>query len=137
VVSRSLELDAASRLFTDTRVPPIIVTCSDAPADKREALEGIADVVVAGTEMVDVKSAVDQLAERGLKRVICEGGPHLFGWLAAARVLDELDLTLAPLIAGGRAGRIIAGLESQLTDPMKLLHVLEDDGHLYLRYAIH
>jgi riboflavin-specific deaminase-like protein len=137
VVSRSLELDAASRLFTDTQVPPIIVTCSDAPTDKREALEGIADVVVAGTEMVDVKSAVDQLAERGLKRVICEGGPHLFGWLAAARVLDELDLTLAPLIAGGRAGRIIAGLESQLTDPMKLLHVLEDDGHLYLRYAIH
>ena len=137
VVSRSLELDPAARLFTDTRVPPIVITCDAAPADRLKALDGVADVIVAGTEMVDVKSAVDQLAERGLKHVLCEGGPHLFGWLAAAAVLDELDLSLAPLIAGGHAGRIIAGLESQLTDPMQLLHVLEDDGHLFLRYAIH
>jgi len=137
VVSRSLEFDPASRLFTDTRVPPIVVTCDDAPADRLKALDGIAEVIIAGSEMVDVKSAVDQLAERGLKHVLCEGGPHLFGWLAAAAVLDELDLSLAPLIAGGHAGRIIAGLEGQLTDPMRLLHVLEDDGHLFLRYAIH
>ena len=137
VVSRSLEFDPASRLFTDTRVPPIVVTCAEAPADRLAALDGLADVIIAGTEMVDVKAAVDQLADRGLKHVTCEGGPHLFGWLAAAAVLDELCLTLAPLIAGGQAGRIIAGLESQLTDPMRLLHVLEDDGHLFLRYAIH
>ena len=137
VVTRSLELDPTSRLFTDTKVPPIVVTCEAAPSDRLKALDGIADLIVAGTEMVDVKSAVDQLADRGLKQVICEGGPHLFGWLAAASVLDELCLTLAPLIAGGQAGRIIAGLESQLTDPMRLLHVLEEDGHLFLRYAIH
>ena len=135
VVSRSLDLDPTSRLFTDTQVPPIIVTCADAPADRRKALGELADVIVAGTGSVDVKDAVDQLADRGLKHVLCEGGPHLFGWLAAAQVLDELDLSLAPLIAGGRAGRIIAGLESQLTDPLRLVHVLEDGGHLFLRYS--
>ena len=135
VVSRSLDLDPSSRLFTDTQIPPIVVTCADAPADRRKSLDGLADVIVAGSESVDVKDAVDQLAERGLKHVLCEGGPHLFGWLAAAQVLDELDLSLAPLIAGGRAGRIIAGLESQLTDPLRLVHVLEDAGHLFLRYS--
>ena len=135
VVSRSLELDPESRLFTDTRVPPIVVTCADAPPDRREALDGLADVIVAGTDSVDVKQAVDQLAERGLKHVTCEGGPHLFGSLASAQVLDELCLTLAPLIAGGRGGRIIAGLESQLADPLRLVHVLEDEGHLFLRYS--
>jgi riboflavin-specific deaminase-like protein len=135
VVSRSLDLDPAARLFTDTQVPPIVVTCEDAPADQRKALDGLADVIVAGTDTVDVRAAVDQLAERGLKHVVCEGGPHLFGWLAAAQVMDELDLSLAPLIAGGRAGRIVAGVEGQLADPLRLVQVLEDEGHLFLRYS--
>lgn len=135
VVSRSLDLDPGSRLFTDTQVPPIVVTCADAPADRREALASIADVVVAGTEVVDVTDALDQLAERGLRRVVCEGGPHLFGWLVAAGALDELCLTLAPLIAGGRAGRIVAGLEGGAVEPLRLEQVLEEDGHLFLRYS--
>lgn len=135
VVSRSLDLDPASRLFTDTQVRPIVITCTDSPADARSALGEIADVIVAGTDTVDVKDAVDQLADRGLKHVVCEGGPHLFGWLAAAQILDELCLSLAPLVAGGRAGRIITGLESQLADPLRLVHVLEDDSHLFLRYS--
>jgi riboflavin biosynthesis pyrimidine reductase len=41
--------------------------------------------------------------------VLCEGGPHLFGALAAAGVVDEVYLTLSPLLAGAGAGRIIAG----------------------------
>ena len=135
VVTRSLDLDPAARLFTDTQVPPIVVTCADAPADRRKALDGLADVIVAGTDTVDVREAVDQLAQRGLKHVLCEGGPHLFGWLAAAKVLDELDLSLAPLLAGGTAGRILAGVDSQLADPLRLVHVLEDSGHLFLRYS--
>jgi riboflavin biosynthesis pyrimidine reductase len=135
VVSRSLDLDRASRLFTDTKVPPIVVTCADSPADERKALEEECDVIVAGDDTVDVRSALDQLADRGLKRVICEGGPHLFGWLAAAKAFDELCLTVAPLLAGGRAGRILAGVENQLADPLRLVQVLEDEGHLFLRYS--
>lgn len=135
VVSRSLELDLAGRLFTDTQVPPIVVTCADAPTDRRKALDGVAEVIVAGDDAVDVVAALDQLADRGLKQVICEGGPHLFGWLAAAKAFDELCLTVAPLLAGGRAGRILAGVEAQLADPLKLVHVLEDEGHLFLRYS--
>lgn len=137
VVSRSLDLDSASRLFTDTEVAPIVITCADAPADRRKALADVAEVLVAGQDDVDVRAALDQLADRGRKRVICEGGPHLFGWLAAAQAFDELCLTVAPLLAGGRAGRIVAGVETQLADPLRLTHVLEDDGHLFLRYSTH
>jgi len=135
VVSRSLDFDPQARLFTDTRVPPIVITCGIAKEERIRALDGLADVVIAGDDVVDIQLALDELAERGLKHVICEGGPHLFGWLAAARAFDELCLSLAPIVAGGRAGRIIAGVESQLADPMRLLHVLEDDGHLFLRYS--
>jgi len=44
--------------------------------------------------------------QRGLHRVLCEGGPHLFGSLLGADAADELCLTLAPTLAGGAAGRI-------------------------------
>lgn len=135
VVSRSLDFDPGARLFTDTRVPPIILTCKSAPAERRRALDGLADVVVAGADDVDMRVALDTLADRGLRHVECEGGPHLLGWLLAADLLDELCLTLAPVIAGGTAGRIVAGLDTQLADRLRLLHVLEDDGYLFLRYS--
>jgi riboflavin biosynthesis pyrimidine reductase len=135
VVTRSLDLDPASRLFTDTQVPPIVITCRNAPAERRAALSDRADVVVAGDDDVDLAGALDQLAARGLEHVICEGGPHLFGWLSAAALVDELCLTLSPVLAGGEAGRIVAGLAGEVRDPMRLVHVLEEDGHLFLRYS--
>ena len=136
VVTRSLDLDPQSRLFTDTRVPPIVVTCRASPEPRRDELSHLADVVVAGEEDVDMAIALAALAERGLRRVICEGGPHLFGWLLAANLVDELCLTVAPLIAGGTAGRIVAGLDTQVAEDTRLLHVLEHEGHLFLRYAL-
>jgi riboflavin-specific deaminase-like protein len=136
VVSRSLEFDPAARLFTDTRVRPIIVTCAASPSRLREPLEAIADLIVAGDEDVDLAAALDQLADRGLHHVLCEGGPHLLGSLVAAGRLDELCLTVAPLLVGGSAGRIVAGDLPQVRDPMRLVQVLEDEGHLFLRYAV-
>jgi riboflavin biosynthesis pyrimidine reductase len=69
--------------------------------------------------------------------VLCEGGPHLLGDLAAADLLDELCLSLSPTLAGPGASRIIAGqpLEARR---MKLAHVLAgDDGFLFSRYFAH
>ena len=135
VVSKSLDLDVSSRLFKNTTVRPIIVTCAASPDDIRARLDAVADVIVAGDADVDIHRALDLLAARGLGRVLCEGGPHLLGSLAAAGVLDELCLTLSPLIAGGAAGRIVAGYLPEVVEPMHLRHVLEDDGHLFLRYS--
>lgn len=135
VVSRSLDFDPSSRLFADTTRPPVIVTCGASPDRRRAELADLADVVVAGDADVDLAVGLDALAERGLRRVLCEGGPHLLGSLAAARLLDELCLTLAPLIAGGNAGRIVAGYLPDVVEPMRLRHVLEDEDHLFLRLS--
>jgi riboflavin biosynthesis pyrimidine reductase len=135
VVSRSLGFDLNARLFTDTVVPPIVITCAASPTELRDQLSTVADVVVAGDAEVDLSVALDELAGRGLAHVLCEGGPHLLGAVAAAGLLDELCLTLSPLVAGGNAGRIVAGYLPDVVEPMQLRHVLEEDGHLFLRYS--
>jgi riboflavin biosynthesis pyrimidine reductase len=66
--------------------------------------------------------------------VLCEGGPHLLGALIAADLVDELCLTVSPLLAGGDAGRIATGPAGP-PRPMSLRHVLTEDGALFLRYA--
>jgi riboflavin biosynthesis pyrimidine reductase len=135
VVSRSLALDPGARLFTESAVRPIVLTSAGSPEPMRRALHEVADVIVAGDADVEPAAALDALADRGLAHVICEGGPHLFGQLLAAGVVDELCLTLSPTLAGGSAGRIVDGVRDQTTVPMRLQHVLEDGGHLFLRYA--
>ena len=111
LVTRTLGLNLASPLFTET--PPdartIVITCAASDAELRAEAAKVADVIVAGEETVDLGAALDALADRGLGRVLCEGGPHLLGDLAAAGLLDELCLSLSPTLAGPGASRIIAG----------------------------
>ena len=84
-------------------VPPLILTLESAPADRRAAIaEAGGEVVVLPRLTPDVLLA--ELARRGLARVLCEGGPSLLGALHAADAVDELCLTVAPLLVGGEAG---------------------------------
>jgi riboflavin biosynthesis pyrimidine reductase len=135
LVSRALDLDLSSPLFTDA--PPdartMVITCAASPADTRAGLATVADVIVAGEENVDLAQALAVLAGRGLGRVLCEGGPRLLGQVAAGGLLDELSLTLSPTLAGPGAGRIIAGPEFPAR-PMTLGQVLTEDGFLFCRY---
>ncbi|GLZ38972.1 pyrimidine reductase family protein [Actinokineospora sp. NBRC 105648] len=121
-------------LITDTRVPPIIVTTEAAPADRRDAWRAAgADVVVAGESEVDLAVALAALSERGLRRVSCEGGPTLFGAMIAANLVDQLCLTVAPLLAGGKAGRIAVGPQA-VPVGLALASVLTEADYLMLRY---
>jgi riboflavin biosynthesis pyrimidine reductase len=138
VVTRQLDLDPDSPLIT--AAPPdartIIITTAQAPRDIRAVIEPHADVIIAGEETVDFKAAVNALAERGHRRMLAEGGPHLLAELLEAGLLDELCLTIAPLLAGPGAGRIVAGQPRSGTAlPLDLAHVLADDGFLLCRYT--
>lgn len=133
LVTQRADLRPGDPLFTDTEVRPLIVTCAAAPRARLDALTGVADVVIAGDDRVDVARALDELADRGLRRVSCEGGPTLLAQVVAADRLDELRLTLAPSLTAGDAVRITTG-PAMPPRQMELLHVLEDDGHLFLRY---
>jgi len=136
VVSGRLDLDPGAPLFAEAAgmPPPIVVTTATAPADRRAALGRVADLIVAGEDRVDLARALDELAAAGLRRVLCEGGPSLFGTLLAGGLLDELSLTVSPLLAGPAAGRIVAGAPQPPTR-LAVRHVLEEDGALFLRYA--
>lgn len=136
LVTRTLGLNLTSPLFTET--PPdartIVITSASSDAELRAAAAKVADVIIAGEETVDLGEALSALNDRGLGRVLCEGGPHLLGDLAAAGLLDELCLSLSPTLAGPGASRIIAGAQSPAR-PLTLAHVLaEDDGFLFCRY---
>jgi riboflavin biosynthesis pyrimidine reductase len=92
VVSASMDLDPDSTMFTEAVARPLILTGDDAPADRRERLLQVADVLPGDS----VGTWLRLLAERGLTRVLCEGGPRLFGTLLGAGPVDELCLTLSP-----------------------------------------
>lgn len=133
VVTGSADLDPGSRLFTDTAVPPIVLTLASAPAERRERLAAAGGEVVV-LDRLTPDALLGELARRGLHRVLCEGGPSLLGQLVAADAVDELCLTVAPLLAGGTAERIAHGPEGTAARPMQLAGVLHAEGSLLLRY---
>jgi 5-amino-6-(5-phosphoribosylamino)uracil reductase len=135
VVTRRCSIEPDSPLVTDTVLAPIVLTCAAAPRDRRAALAAAgADVVVAGDSTVDLAHAIGALAERGLLRVDCEGGPQLFGELIAAGLVDELCLTLAPLLVSGDGTRIAHGPLPPSPLRMRLASVLTEDDFLMLRH---
>lgn len=119
-------------LFTDTHVPPIVITT--AQADHAALKAAGAEVIVAGETSVDLRRALDELASRGLRHVNCEGGPTLFGRLVADDLVDELNLTLSPQLAVGDAERIAHGPMVTAPRSLELRSVLHDADVLMLRY---
>ncbi|MGD0924719.1 MAG: pyrimidine reductase family protein [Streptosporangiaceae bacterium] len=153
VLSGRLDLDPAGPLVAGAPAwaRTIVITAESAPADRRAELARHADVIIAGEQGVSAAAAVSALAGRGYREILAEGGPHLLGQLSAAGLLDELCVTISPVLAGGPAGRIIQGAlaasggaapggpvpdgpvpagPSRLT----LAHVLADGDYLLCRY---
>ena len=128
VMTRSCRLDWSARFFTEAEQRPLVVTVASAAAAE------VADTVIAGDDEVDLARAVSALAERGHTNVLSEGGPGIAAQLATAGLLDEVCLTVAPLLAAGEARRILDGAALAPPSVLELAHVLEADGYLFLRY---
>jgi riboflavin biosynthesis pyrimidine reductase len=137
IVTNRGVLDHDAKVFTRTEVPPLIFTSAKAVADARARLGSVADVIDASgpdPTRVDAATLLKILADRGLFRVLAEGGPQLLGLLIENDLLDELCLTIAPLLVGGAARRIATG-PGQVHTPLRRSHLLTDDaGYLYARY---
>ncbi|WP_406398992.1 pyrimidine reductase family protein [Streptomyces sp. NBC_00879] len=136
VVSASLGLDFSLPLFAEPLVPTLVLTGAGAPPDRiREAEKAGVEVVIAGDGPgVEPARAVRALAERGLTRLLTEGGPRLLGQFVAAGVLDELCLTLSPTLTAGDAQRIAGGPALAVPERFALASVLEEAGFLFTRY---
>ncbi|HEY2557665.1 MAG TPA: dihydrofolate reductase family protein [Diaminobutyricibacter sp.] len=134
VVTRTADLDWQSPFFTEAKARPLVVTDDAAPSGNVERAAKVADVVIAGTDGVDFSRALAELAARGFRHVLAEGGPTLNAELARARLIDELCLTFSPKIVAGDAKKILAGPILPEPIDLSLRSLLEDDGYLFLRY---
>ncbi|MFG1928888.1 pyrimidine reductase family protein [Cryptosporangium sp. NPDC048952] len=135
IVSRSLDLNWSSTIFTNAPAGrrTIVLTCENADPDRLTAARGVAEVVVAGTERVEPAAALAGLVRLGHQVVLCEGGPTWLGELVAADLLDELCLTISPVMGGDPLPVSVTPPDAPVT-PFTLRHVLADGDTLFLRY---
>jgi riboflavin biosynthesis pyrimidine reductase len=134
VITRSCLLDWASPFFSEAEQRPVVITVTSAPASDRRRAAEVADVLVAGDDNVDIERAVAALGEGGHGSVLMEGGPSLIGQLAAADLVDELCVTVSPMLLSGDSRRILTGATLVPPTRLDLASVLHDDGFVFLRY---
>jgi riboflavin biosynthesis pyrimidine reductase len=129
VVSASGEVDPASELFRSGAGFLIL------PEDGPPAPGGI-EVVRAGRGRVDLAAALARLHEvmPTPTFIQAEGGPHLNGSLLDAGCIDELDLTVSPILTGGTGSRLTAGARPAVAG-FDLAHVVVGErSFLYTRW---
>jgi riboflavin biosynthesis pyrimidine reductase len=122
VVSRSGRVDTTTELFTSGS--GFLIVPEDAPPASVPTIR-------AGVGTLDLPAALAQL---DAEFVQCEGGATLNAAMFAADLIDELNLTISPLVAGGTGPRVTAGAPD-LAHRFDVAHVLEDDGFLFTRYV--
>lgn len=145
VVTRSLDLDFDGRAFAEAEADArtVVVTCEAADPDRLARAATVADVVLAGGERVEPATALAALHdELGAGTVLCEGGPALLGELVDGDLLDELCLTLSPVMGGDplpvAVSAVPAGAGAGGAPDLArfvLGHVLAHDSSLFLRYT--
>lgn len=134
ILTRHLDLDLDGELFTAPE-PPILLTTAAAPAGRLRHAESRTTVLSFPGSRVEVREALVALGTLGARVVLSEGGPTLIGQLAMADVLDELCLTMSPMVVGGDASRVTDATTAPIDRRYGLDRVLEDDGMLLLRYV--
>jgi riboflavin biosynthesis pyrimidine reductase len=134
VVTRSANLDWQSAFFVDAEIRPVVLTVEASRQHHPDAAP-VADVVIAGSEEVDLALGLDELARRGLRHVLVEGGPSLNADLLARDAIDEVCLSVSPVLLGGSSSRILRGESTPEAFPLELASIVTADGFLFLRYS--
>ncbi|HEX6392873.1 MAG TPA: pyrimidine reductase family protein [Acidimicrobiales bacterium] len=136
VVTRSGNLDWSSPFFTEAEQRPIVVTTTGTNPGARERAGHAAELVLAGEDNVDLEEAIANLYGSGYRSVLLEGGPGLNADVVNAGLLDELCVTLSPRIVAGDGPRILAGPELSVPLELDPVHLLEQDGFYFYRFAV-
>ncbi len=130
IVSGSLDLPFDAPLFTCGGGRILIFTNHKGP--RPETATSLRMITVDGEiRMAEVLRHLRR--ERGVRALLCEGGPHTFGQLARGELFDELFLTISPGLTGGDAPRILEGPMSPARD-LELTSLAEADDELFARY---
>jgi riboflavin-specific deaminase-like protein len=134
IVSKRLDLPWDAELFTVGAGSVLVFTCSE--EDPPETATPVEVVRHEGT--VDLVDAMRHLrTERGIRALLCEGGPHLHSQLLEADLVDELFVTVAPKLAGGTGPGLEEGLPEAVRD-LELAWLAADGagGELFHRYRV-
>jgi riboflavin biosynthesis pyrimidine reductase len=130
-------------LLAEPAARVVILTPSSASLPAGAAAAEVDYIRAARDGQLDLAAALAELRARfDVRTLLCEGGPHLNAQLLGAGLVDELFLSLSPLLAGGdpaaggEALRILAGPELSPPVVLELRGVLEHDSGLFLRYGV-
>jgi len=139
VVTTGASLDPAHPVLESGA---LVLTTVDAAAGLRASVPDATEVVAVNDgETVDLAAALELLRGRGFSVVLTEAGPSMFGSLVASRLVDELFLTVSPVLAGRAATArlgLVEGVEllPETRIAGRLRSARSHGSHLFLRYAL-
>jgi len=139
-VTASGSIDPGSRFFTDERGGErVVATVESLDVERLAALRGRAEVWQLGREHVDLPRLLDRLADRGVGRVLLEGGGELNWSFLRNGLVDELYVTIAPALLGGRDAPTLlegSGFAMAAQRKLRLLELRREGDEIYCRYAL-
>ena len=98
IVTASLDLPWSADAFHTSTLSPLILASAAAPADRQASVPATCELVVAPGPILDPTWIISALTERGLHRILLEGGPHVLRQMAAAGCVDEWALTVSGIV---------------------------------------
>ncbi|MGA0209225.1 MAG: dihydrofolate reductase family protein [Candidatus Nanopelagicales bacterium] len=135
VVSGALDLPWEEPMFAESTLPVIVATTLDADASRLARARAHAEIVQVGEGSVDVEALMGVLRDRGLEHITCEGGEALFDARVRAEMVDEMDLTISPVLAA--AGHL-PDPDLAIKEPyprFSLAHQFTDEGFVFCRFV--
>ena len=135
VVTRSGHVPLQAPIFAE---PEARVAVFAPPGTSLDVAAAQAELIELDPGELTLTTALRRLrSDYGIRSLLCEGGPTLFGGLLEERLVDELFLTLAPkLTGGGMSPSITSGPELSELANLSLVWALEHDDSLFLRYRV-
>jgi len=138
IVTGGLDLAPDLPLFAEAKATTprtLVFTSAQAAPSAPAWLHEHADVIACGDETVDLSGVIGELGRRGLGRIHCEGGPALLSALTALDLVDELLVSVSPLIVGAPPSEHLVSVPGGLlgSRQWRAVHVLAEDGTVFLR----
>lgn len=138
VITASGEIGGSRSKLDDV----VVITTSEGAGRLGDDDAAGAEVVELGEGSIDMQRAVGWLVDNGYRRILSEGGPKLMGEALKAQIVDELFLTISPVIAGGGEGQTRPTLASGVellpgtVQKGRLQSLRRKDAYLFLRYSL-